>query len=339
MPDHRPEFVFPEIEENVPMKKFGWAYIGCGGIAHMTAKELLQTGTNEIVAVWNRTPEKATAFADTYGAKAYATAEEAINAPGVEGVYIAVTADQHTHYMKLCIQHHKPVLCEKPFTVNGEQAKDVLSYAAQEGVYVSEAMWTWHNATAKQVKTWIRQGAAGEIKHVKCAYSYPMIRFSNKPRHTSPELIGGALLDIGVYCIRYCYELFGMPRDIICQGRLSGGIDLGEKVTLRYDNFDAELIISRDGFEGEYLQIEGTKGQIKVPFFHMSKTAILKGGRRQKFKDDSLLFGTEFTNVAREIRSGATAGIDITPQSTIDCLTILDICREQMGLVYPCETM
>lgn len=320
------------------MKKFGWAYIGCGGIAHMTAKELLKAGSNEIVAVWNRTPEKAAAFVETFGGKAYATAEEAINAPGVEGVYIAVTADQHAKYMKLCIQNHKPVLCEKPFTVNARQAEEVLTYAAQEGVYVSEAMWTWHNATAKQVKSWIQEEAAGEIKQVKCAYSYPMIRFSNKPRHTSPELIGGALLDIGVYCIRYCYELFGMPREILCQGRLSGGIDLGEMVTLRYDGFDAELIISRDGMDGEYLEIMGSKGSIKVPFFHMSKTAILKGIKKQKFKDDSLLFGTEFTNVANEICSGATAGIAITPQSTIDCLHILDICREQMGLVYPCET-
>lgn len=98
------------------MSRFGWAYIGCGGIAHTTAKELIKTDDQQIVAVWNRTYEKAEEFVKKYGGTAYKTAEEAITAPGVEGVYIALTADKHAEYMRLCIRHHKPVLCEKPFT-------------------------------------------------------------------------------------------------------------------------------------------------------------------------------------------------------------------------------
>lgn len=128
------------------MNKFGWAYIGCGGIAHTTAKELVKTESQQIVAAWNRTYEKAEKFVKKYGGTAYKTAEEAITAPGVEGVYIALTADKHAEYMRLCIKHHKPMLCEKPFTVNAKEAEDIFTYAAQEGVYVSEAMWTWHNA-------------------------------------------------------------------------------------------------------------------------------------------------------------------------------------------------
>lgn len=49
------------------MTKFGWAYIGCGGIAHTTAKELVQTEDNQIVAVWNRTKSKAEEFANEFG--------------------------------------------------------------------------------------------------------------------------------------------------------------------------------------------------------------------------------------------------------------------------------
>lgn len=319
------------------MGKFGWAYIGCGGIAHITARELVKTEDQQIVSAWNRTHEKAEAFVEKYGGTAYRTIEEAITAPGVDGVYIAVTADKHAEFMRLCIRHHKPVLCEKPFTVNAREAEEIFAYAAQEGVYVSEAMWTWHNATARQVRAWMEHRAVGKVRQVNCDYSFPMIRFSNKPRHTSPEMIGGALLDIGVYCIRYCYELFGMPREILCQGRLSQGIDLGEKVTLRYGTFDANLRISRDQNDGEKLQILGCRGSITVPMFHMAKKAVLKGREHARFRDNSLLYATQFCQVAAEIRSGAAAGIAITPQSTIDCLKILDECRAQMGLVYPCE--
>lgn len=320
------------------MKKFGWAFLGCGGIAHITARELVKTGDNEIIAAWNRTGEKAQSFVKKYGGTAYDTIEEAINAPGVEGVYIAVTADRHYDLMKLCIQHHKSVLCEKPFTVNARQAKEIFDYAAREGVYVSEAMWTWHNATARQVKQWVSDGWVGEIQQVHCDYSFPMVKMPfQKPRHTSPEMIGGALLDIGVYCIRYCYELFGMPKEISCHGRISGGVDLGEIVTLRYDGFDCNLRIARDENDGEKLEIIGSKGMIQVPMFHMAQKAALKAKKKEKFRDKSLLYGTQFSNVAAEIRSGAKEGIAVPAQSTIDVMQIMDICREQMGLVYPCE--
>jgi predicted dehydrogenase len=319
------------------MNIFSWAFIGCGGIAHITAKELLKTPGQKIVSCWNRTYEKAEDFAAQYGCTAYQSAEEAILAPGVDGVYIAVTADQHEFFMRMCIRHHKPVLCEKPFTVNAKQAASVLEYASQEGVYVSEAMWTWHNATAQKVKQWIQAEEIGNILEVKSDYSFPMNFISKKERHFSPHMIGGALLDIGVYCIRYCYELFGMPQEIICKGRLANGIDLGEHITLRYDGFDCILRISRDESDGERFHITGEHGSIKVPMFHMAQKAVLKGEKTQRFRDNSLLYGKQFAAVAEEIRSGAKAGIAITAQSTIDCMKIMDICRQQIGLVYPCE--
>ena len=65
------------------MEKFRWAYIGCGDIAQITAKELFD---GEIVAVWNRTPERAQGFVKKFGGKTYPTAEEAITAPGVASV-------------------------------------------------------------------------------------------------------------------------------------------------------------------------------------------------------------------------------------------------------------
>lgn len=319
-------------------KPFRWAFIGCGDIACITARELLQTGEGIIAAVWNRTRERADVFVKTYGGVVCDTAEEAIRREDVDGVYIAVTANLHEFYMRKCIEAGKPVLCEKPFTVNASQAASVLEYARQEQVYAAEAMWTWFNATANQVKYWVKSGVLGKIHRVYCTYSFPMIyNPRKKPRHTSPELIGGALLDTGVYGIRYCYELFGMPGAVHCEGRVVEGIDLGETIRLEYDGFQADFLFTRDQNHGETFEITGENGTITVPFFHCARKAELRGQVKGKIRDKRLLYGTMFAETAREIREGRRESDIISPESTVEVLQILDECRRRMGLVYPCE--
>ena len=316
---------------------FGWAIIGCGGIARNAAMAILQSG-GKIISVWNRTKIRAEEFSARYGGAVYETARDAILAPGVEGVYIALTANLHAEYMMLCIECGKPVLCEKPFTVNAAQAEAVLALARQRKVYVAEAMWTWFNATAKQVKHWVQEGYPGKIRNVYGTYSFPMLKSPlRKPRHTSPEMIGGALLDTGVYGLRYCYELFGMPKQIYCAGRIAGGIDLGEEITLFYDSFKADFIFSRDQNHGETFIIFGEKGKITVPAYHCARKAVMKGMISAKTKDASDLFMIMFDRTAREIRSGCTEPEISRHQSTLDVMTIMDECRRQMGLKYPCE--
>lgn len=318
------------------MAPFGWAILGCGGIAHQTASEMIRAGTGRVISAWNRTPDRAAGFVEKFGGRACATAEEAILAPGVDGVYIAVTPNMHAELMRLCIRHHKPVLCEKPFTVNAREAADVLSFAKAEGVYVSEAMWTWHNQVADRVRGWLREGRIGEIRRVRSAFSPDL--FDHAERLRNPELIGGSLLDIGVYNIRYCYELFGMPQSIECSDYiLRGGVDGHETVFMRYPGFTAENIIGIDRPCPETFEIEGTKGSISVPDFHMASVAILEGDATERFEDPSLHYAVQFAKVAEEIRGGQTCGVNITPESTIDVMRLMDECREQMGLRYPCE--
>ena len=318
------------------MKPFGWAYLGCGDIAHITARELVKADAGRIVSAWNRTPEKAAAFVAEFGGRAYATAREAILAPEVEGVYIAVNPNMHAELIRLCVRHHKPVLCEKPFTVNAAEAEDVLAFAKAEGVYVSEAMWTWHNRVALQVREWLRSGRIGEVKRVYCCFS-PNI-YHAYPRLRDPQMIGGSLLDIGVYNIRYCYELFGMPERIECTDSLMrGGVDTHEKVLMRYPGFTAELDIGIDVGQPEICEIEGTKGVIRVPDFHMASVATLEGDLPERFEDPSPHYAVQFAKVGEEIRGGLASGGSITARSTIDVMRLMDECRRQMGFRYPCE--
>jgi len=319
------------------VSKFGWAYIGCGGIANTTAKEISRSENNRIAAVWNRSHNKAEAFAAKYGAKAYKTFEEAVNAPEVEGVYIALTADKHAEYIRKCIMLHKPVMCEKPFTVSAKEAEELFALARQEGVYITEAMWTWHNAPALQAKSWLDAGRIGEVKDASIVYAFPMIQFSKSDRLTDPLRLGGALMDIGIYGIRYCVELFGMPNKVICEGRVKSGTDRGEMVDLFYDNFTARCHFALDKKVGESAVILGTEGTITVPSFHMAKSAKVKGKFNDEIKVTEMLYDQEFSNVAAEIRAGYKESRIIRSENVVNCLKIMDECRKQMELVYPCE--
>ena len=172
---------------------------------------------------------------------------------------------------------------------------------------------------------------------MSAAYALPVFRLTENPRHTSPELIGGALMDVGIYPIRYAYELFGMPEKISCRGTLEGGVDFTENVRMEYENFAADIFVSRRKIAGERFVICGTKGKIVVPYFHMASRALLKGDRRERLCDRTPKYLNEFRRVAEEISAGRTESCYCPAQSTLDTMKLLDLCRRDLGLVYPCE--
>lgn len=317
------------------MKPFGWAYLGCGGIARTTAEELTDSGAGRIVAAWNRTPEKAKAFVETFGGTAYAAPEEAVLAPEVEGVYIATTADMHAPLTRLCVDLGKPVLCEKPFAVNAAEAEAVFAHAEAKGVYVSEAMWTWHGRVALTVRDWLQQKRIGMIVRVTSCFSRNLA--PTHPRLIDPARIGGALLDLGIYNLRYGYGLFGMPEQITCDGFLQGGVDMHETVRMRYPGFTAECVIGIDEDRDETFEIIGTAGVVRIPNFHMADFAVLDAEIPERVDDPSPHYAVQFAQTGEEIRAGRRAGQFITAQSTVDVLRLMDTCRAQMGLRYPGE--
>lgn len=317
---------------------FRWCFIGTGTLANNVAQQVIKSGRHQIVSVYTRRLEKGEAFAQQYGGKAYGSALEAISAEGVDGVYVVTTHPSHYEYAKLALTLGKPVLCEKPITVNAREAQELFGLAKEHNVYLAEAMWTWFSPVANQVKQWVDSGAIGEIKSVTANYHLNSQNYA--PRVMDPNSAGGALLDVGIYPITYLYRLFGQPSKVVCHGNIQGGVDTNEDVEMTFANGKTYTAsISVIDFKGlEKLVITGTTGQIKVPFFHMSGVAKLKQKGRWpvKFKADGGYLN-EFDIVVAEIRQGLTESRLVPGHATLDVMAILDQCRQQMGLVYPFE--
>lgn len=125
------------------MKKMNLAILGAGRIATTMATTVSQMDEVNLYAIVARDGGRAKAFAEKYGAeKSYGSYEEMLRDDQVDLVYIATPHSLHCEHAKLCINYGKPVLCEKAFTQNAAEAREVLELAHQKKVFITEAMWT-----------------------------------------------------------------------------------------------------------------------------------------------------------------------------------------------------
>lgn len=318
------------------MDKFRWAYIGSGSIANSTAREIVK-GSHSIVSVYSRNINKAEAFAQKYGAAAFDDFDRAVNRDDVDAVYIATPHTSHVDYAVRAMRAGKPVLCEKPVGVSVKDVDTLIETAKDTNMYFCEAMWTWFSDVALTVKKWVTNGEIGDIKDVVINYAFPGIVMPKTSRLLMPETAGGALLDVGIYPITYCYNLFGYPNKIYCKGKLKDGIDVSETVVFEYNGFRCTLNMSLYSLK-ENCIIKGSKGKITLPvFFHMASKAILKNSDGKQIFNGVTDYLNEFTKAAEEIKQGRKESLYIPFDATRNCMKIMDECRRQMNLVYPFE--
>ena len=318
------------------LSKTKWVYIGSGSIASKTASNI-EKGDHEIVAVYSRNFEKAEQFAKSHGAKVYKTSKEAILHSGADAVYIATPHTSHKQYAMEALENKMPVLCEKPVGVTQQDVEELIDCAKRNDTYLAEAMWTWFSDVAITVKHWVQSGEIGEVLSASIYFQFPGLMKPKNSRVRLPETAGGALLDVGIYPITYCYNLFGFPDKIECNGIVQDGIDVSEDIILTYGNFKCKLNSAMKGIRSD-CTITGTKGNIKLPaFFHMSNKAILQNENGKKVFKGSTDYLTEFTRAAEEFKGGLKESRYVPLSATLDCMKIMDECRRQMNLVYPFE--
>ena len=317
---------------------FNWCFIGTGKIANKVAKQVVTNPGHKIVAVYNRTKAKAEKFAKKYNSKVYESALEAIKDPRVDGVYIATTNETHFSFAKLCLENQKPVLCEKPITGNAKELEELIKLSKENSTFLKEAMWTWFNPVANKVKKWIEEERVGKIISVDCIFNMPIFGYNKaKGRYINPARYGGALLDLGVYPVRYVYELFGTPKAIISKGKLYNGIDVFNESVFEYDGFKAHVSSQINALVGEHCNIVGEKGTIRVPLFHMASKAILKTKKgKEIFKDNKKKFATQFRVVAEYIKEEKPNQL-VSLNSSLDVMKIMDEIRKQIGVIFPCD--
>jgi predicted dehydrogenase len=144
--------------------------------------------------------------------RAYASYEDLLADPEIEAVYISLPNTLHVDWSIKALEAGKHVLCEKPFTRHPEEADEAFDVAEREGRLLSEAFMYRHNPQTATLVELVRDGAIGELRLIRSAFSYGLYDEENIRLRTDVE--GGALMDVGCYNVSGSRLLGGEPERV-----------------------------------------------------------------------------------------------------------------------------
>jgi predicted dehydrogenase len=187
-----------------------WGILSTADINNKLLAGAAESDDVDVVAVCSRDLARAEAFAARWGiGRAYGSYDELLADPEIEAVYIPLPNTMHAEWSIRAVGAGKHVLCEKPFSRHVGEVEAAWDAADAAGMLLSEAfMYRHHPQTAKLVEL-VRSGAIGELRVIRAAFSYSLYDAANIRLRTDVE--GGALMDVGCYCVSGARLLGGEP--------------------------------------------------------------------------------------------------------------------------------
>ena len=324
------------------MKKIKWGIIGLGNIAHQFTNDLLLIEDAELYGVASRTLEKASEFAQKYGAKQYFGSYDVMfEDKEIDMVYIATPHNSHAALSIKAMESGKHVLCEKPVAVNFNEASEMVSMSKNTGKFFMEAFWTRFNPTVEQVLMQLKKGTIGEVKYINADFAF-RADFDKSARMTAMDLAGGSLLDVGVYPLFLSYQVLGVPEKIFATANFfESGADMQTSIVLQYKHAQAVLHSSFVSPSNMVATISGETGRINLnSVWHEAQSySLIRNNHKVDYHHPTL--GKGFSHEIMEchecIRSHRLESEKWSHQNMLDLVALTDNIRNEIGLNYPSE--
>jgi glucose-fructose oxidoreductase len=250
----------------------GYAVIGLGHIAQSAVLPAFAHARNsKLVALVSGDAEKRTKLARKYHCEGYDVREldEALERSDVDAVYIAEPNDKHVDFAVRCARKGVHVLCEKPLAISEEECRRIIDACREAGVKLMTAYRLHFEESNLEAVRLIEQGRIGEPRYFSSTFAY-QVRPGNI--RTSAERGGGAIWDLGVYCInaaRYLFradpvEVFALRMDRRDDERFAE-VHEGMSVLLKFPGERvAQFTVSFGSYEQDHYRVVGTKGHIEL---------------------------------------------------------------------------
>jgi predicted dehydrogenase len=170
----------------------------------------------ELVAVASRDQRRAEEYAKTWKIeRAYGSYEALLADPDIDAVYISLPNTLHREWSIRSLEAGKHVICEKPFSRHPEDVEEAFDAAKRTGRLLTEAFMYRHNPQTTRLVELVRDGAIGELRVVRTAFSYSLYDADNIRLRTDVD--GGSLMDVGCYCVSGSRLLAGEPETVVGQ--------------------------------------------------------------------------------------------------------------------------
>ncbi len=164
----------------------------------------------ELVAVASREQRRAEEYAREWGIpRAHGSYEGLLEDPEVDAVYISLPNTMHREWSIRSLEAGKHVICEKPFSKHPDDVEAAFDAADRAGRLLTEAFMYRHNPQAARLVELVREGAIGDLRLIRSAFSYGLYDADNIRLRTDVD--GGSLMDVGCYCVSGSRLLAGEP--------------------------------------------------------------------------------------------------------------------------------
>lgn len=317
--------------------------LGTGKIARKMVQTVAEMEEAEIYAVGSRTVKRAKEFADQYGIqKAYGSYKELVSDEELDLIYIATPHSEHYNHIRLCLQHDKNVLCEKAFTLNAGQAREVFQMAEEKGLLLTEAIWTRYMPSRAIIDDILRKGLIGTPVSLTANLGYAL---EHVKRVMDPRLGGGALLDVGIYPINFALMAFGEEYDTVISKASFNvqGADVSNSITITWkDGKIAVLHSSVVALTDRRGIIYGSKGYLEVENINNCEQIRVYDSERklvQSIDVPKQITGYEYEVLAckKAIEQQKTECPQMPHRCSVHVLEMMDEIRRQWNYRYPCE--
>lgn len=321
------------------MLRLRWGILGTGKIARKFADQLRRSNTGELAAVGSRSLANAAAFADEFGGRACASYHDLLHESAVEAVYISLPNSLHAEWSIEAMRAGKHVLCEKPIAANAAEAETMLEVAATTERVLVEAFMYRHHPAVKKMISLVHDGAIGKPKLIRTHFTF------NRPADAAdvryrPDLAGGALMDIGCYCINFARAIVGRePSELHAVGHLHpAGVDDYAAGLMSFGgdvlcSFTCGMTVTAD----RTTFVGGSDGYLAIdtPWFSDGRIVLVQGDGPSQVLDCGSVadqYALEADAVAGMIRDGNAPVV--SHADSIGNMRVLDELRAQIGLPY-----
>ena len=230
-----------------------WGILSTAKINDQVLAGAAESDRVDVIAVASRDDAKAEAYAREQGIeRAYGSYEALLEDADVEAVYISLPNAMHAEWSIRALEAGKHVLCEKPFARRAEQVTEAFDVAERHDRLLMEAFMYRHNPQTRRLAELVADGAIGRLRHVRAAFSFAMGDPEVNVRNDA-DLEGGALMDVGCYCVSGTRLLAGEPERVYGEQELGpSGVDLRFAATMRFPGdvtaqFDCAIVLFRRG--------------------------------------------------------------------------------------------